>query len=165
MLLNLSSCGQSRAAPCHCPHSVSCAMCSYRAQVQVSTIQCGSRCRKLVQQPVCRLQRSQPPRLAAAVHSSRHYCSASVRQLIAATPCSLAAGTGRRRCGRTAALPPLAMINVDFASPSLVLGIALIGCGVALLQVDISCRCSCTVMRSKPSTPCCTDSNKQCRYY
>eukprot|EP00775_Hariotina_reticulata_P005181 gene5181-5419_t len=27
------------------------------------------------------------------------------------------------------------MINVDFASPSLVLGIALIGCGVALLQV------------------------------
>jgi hypothetical protein len=32
-------------------------------------------------------------------------------------------------------LPPLAMINVDFASPSLVLGITLIGCGIALLQV------------------------------
>jgi hypothetical protein len=30
----------------------------------------------------------------------------------------------------------MAMINVDFASPSLVLGIALIGCGVALLQVS-----------------------------
>ncbi|KAF6255461.1 Ycf66 protein N-terminus-domain-containing protein [Scenedesmus sp. NREL 46B-D3] len=27
------------------------------------------------------------------------------------------------------------MINVDFASPSLVLGITLIGCGIALLQV------------------------------
>ncbi|KAF8063088.1 ycf66 [Scenedesmus sp. PABB004] len=34
-----------------------------------------------------------------------------------------------------AGLPPLAMINVDFASPSLVLGITLIGCGIALLQV------------------------------
>jgi hypothetical protein len=33
------------------------------------------------------------------------------------------------------ALPPLAMVNVDFASPSLVLGVTLIGCGIALLQV------------------------------
>lgn len=33
-----------------------------------------------------------------------------------------------------AAHMPLAMINVDFASPSLVLGTALIGCGIALLQ-------------------------------
>lgn len=32
-------------------------------------------------------------------------------------------------------MPPLAMVNVDFASPSLVLGVTLIGCGVALLQV------------------------------
>lgn len=42
---------------------------------------------------------------------------------------------GKRRCRRQAAMPPLAMINVDFASPSLVLGITLIGCGIALLQV------------------------------
>lgn len=35
----------------------------------------------------------------------------------------------------TRAFPPLAMVNVDFASPSLVLGVTLIGCGVALLQV------------------------------
>jgi hypothetical protein len=32
-------------------------------------------------------------------------------------------------------MPPLAMVNVDFASPSLVLGVTLIGCGIALLQV------------------------------
>jgi hypothetical protein len=35
------------------------------------------------------------------------------------------------------ALPPLAMVNVDFASPSLVLGVTLIGCGIALLQVSL----------------------------
>jgi hypothetical protein len=34
----------------------------------------------------------------------------------------------------SAAHLPLAMVNVDFASPSLVLGTALIGCGIALLQ-------------------------------
>lgn len=33
-------------------------------------------------------------------------------------------------------MPPLAMVNVDFASPSLVLGVTLIGCGIALLQVS-----------------------------
>jgi hypothetical protein len=33
-----------------------------------------------------------------------------------------------------AAHAPLAMVNVDFASPSLVLGAALIGCGIVLLQ-------------------------------
>jgi hypothetical protein len=32
-------------------------------------------------------------------------------------------------------VPPLAMVNVDFASPSLALGVVLIGCGVLLLQV------------------------------
>lgn len=37
------------------------------------------------------------------------------------------------------ALPPLAMVNVDFASPSLVLGVTLIGCGIALLQVCFAC--------------------------
>eukprot|EP00879_Flechtneria_rotunda_P013398 GHRR01013988.1.p1 GENE.GHRR01013988.1~~GHRR01013988.1.p1 ORF type:complete len:435 (+),score=202.23 GHRR01013988.1:589-1893(+) len=41
----------------------------------------------------------------------------------------------RRRSMCPDALPPLAMINVDFASPSLVLGVTLIGCGIALLQV------------------------------
>lgn len=43
----------------------------------------------------------------------------------------------RARCSRPCAqaLPPLAMVNVDFASPSLLLGAALIGCGVILLQV------------------------------
>lgn len=46
--------------------------------------------------------------------------------------------TGRSRSrpvARSAYLATVAMINVDFASPSLVLGAALIGCGVALLQV------------------------------
>lgn len=36
---------------------------------------------------------------------------------------------------RRRVMPPLAMVNVDFASPSLVLGVTLIGCGIALLQV------------------------------
>ncbi|KAG1680737.1 hypothetical protein FOA52_008069 [Chlamydomonas sp. UWO 241] len=41
-----------------------------------------------------------------------------------------------RRTGRTAiSVLPLAMVNVDFASPSLALGAALIGCGVLLLQI------------------------------
>lgn len=43
----------------------------------------------------------------------------------------------RRRLAPTAVLPPLAMVNVDFASPSLVLGVTLIGCGIALLQVGV----------------------------
>lgn len=37
---------------------------------------------------------------------------------------------------RRSVMPPLAMVNVDFASPSLVLGVTLIGCGIALLQVS-----------------------------
>jgi hypothetical protein len=47
-------------------------------------------------------------------------------------------------------VPPVAMVNVDFASPSLVLGTALIACGIALLQVSLSC--------SGPSS-----SGKRCR--
>ncbi len=45
---------------------------------------------------------------------------------------TLAAG---RRPSRALAVSPMAMVNVDFTSPSLVLGAALIGCGVLLLQV------------------------------
>jgi hypothetical protein len=41
----------------------------------------------------------------------------------------------KRKLTRSHAVMTLAMVNVDFASPSLVLGAALIGCGVLLLQV------------------------------
>jgi hypothetical protein len=58
------------------------------------------------------LQRSSPPAACITSHRQR---SSSVR------------------C--RAVLLPLAMVNVDFASPSLVLGVTLIGCGIALLQV------------------------------
>lgn len=44
--------------------------------------------------------------------------------------------TARRDCrSRSYAVKPMAMVNVDFASPSLILGAVLIGCGVLLLQV------------------------------
>jgi hypothetical protein len=41
------------------------------------------------------------------------------------------------------------MINVDFASPSLVLGAALIGCGVALLQVRLRTCCCCPLCNDR----------------
>jgi hypothetical protein len=44
---------------------------------------------------------------------------------------------------RRSVMPPLAMVNVDFASPSLVLGVTLIGCGIALLQVSWGLNQSC----------------------
>lgn len=48
------------------------------------------------------------------------------------------AGNGRiskGRTGRIYSIAVVAMVNVDFSSPSLVLGAALIGCGVTLLQM------------------------------
>ena len=60
------------------------------------------------------------------------------RTLLPAQPSAKALHSSRRNPpsrSRLAALPPLAMVNVDFASPSLVLGAALIGCGVLLLQL------------------------------
>eukprot|EP00882_Tetradesmus_deserticola_P023767 GHRQ01025878.1.p2 GENE.GHRQ01025878.1~~GHRQ01025878.1.p2 ORF type:complete len:122 (+),score=25.22 GHRQ01025878.1:135-500(+) len=91
------------------------------------------------------------PRPRALLHGSRaaSAAAAATPQRQALRPCSSAlwrssltssrhlgtAFVSRQRCRRLTALPPLAMINVDFASPSLVLGITLIGCGIALLQV------------------------------
>lgn len=45
-----------------------------------------------------------------------------------------AAPAGGRR-GRQLTVAAVAMVNVDFASPSLLLGTGLIGCGVLLLNV------------------------------
>jgi hypothetical protein len=54
---------------------------------------------------------------------------------VAGTALGLRPGVAPRRVVRTGAVAARAMVNVDFASPSLVLGAALIGVGVLLLQV------------------------------
>lgn len=87
----------------------------------------GFSCRNTPRVRFCPLAAAPPP-FRCTVASPRHSPTAALR-----------------RRGQRAYLPrgkrsrvqvaPTAMINVDFASPSLVLGAGLIGCGVLLLQM------------------------------
>lgn len=126
-------------------------------QVRVQLHATSRRTRALLQ-PTALLQ-ARRMMAATAARSATQSCSAQQqsRQLLKISPCINTPSRRPRLC-RPAALPPLAMINVDFASPSLVLGIALIGCGVALLQVR--CHDKHLPVLQAPNLLCCCISHK-----
>lgn len=73
-------------------------------------------------------------RLQASCNAAAVACSTPAAGLAVALP-RRRPQAARRGRSRALAVAPLAMINVDFASPSLALGAMLIGCGVVLLQM------------------------------